>query len=97
MAGFKLPRFRYVFALNATHALSDFAKVMKSIAGTIGKFLFTTTSNPVLTDAKEKIPGLGPLVEKIQDSISGRFTIHGWLDVLITLQKSVRFYYFGGK
>ena len=55
----------------------------------------------VLTNAKEKIPGLGPLIEKIQDSISGRFnTDLGSLIVLMPLmllKRSICVYYFGSE
>lgn len=48
---------------------------MKGISGMLGEFDCLRQAPPVLMDATEKIPGLNLIIEKIQDSISGRFII----------------------
>jgi hypothetical protein len=52
---------------------------MKSISGTIGNYVAMIYESLILMNNAEKIPGLGPLVEKIQDSISGQFYIDLWM------------------
>jgi hypothetical protein len=52
---------------------------MKSISGTIGNYVAMIYESLILMNTAEKIPGLGPLVEKIQDSISGQFYIDSWM------------------
>lgn len=49
---------------------SEFSSVVKKIQGTIGRHLAASRYCILTPSVTEKIPGLGPLIEKLMDSIA---------------------------